>query len=244
MPIPSAPGHPHRVLVVDDDEVARAVLAGYLEKQGFRVALAGESAAMRRELGRGDIDLVLLDINLPGDDGLSLTRELRARSNIPIILITAREGEADRIIGLELGADDYVSKGISTLELLARIRTVLRRAEAFGGGAPDAILAFDGWTMDLERRRLSAPDGREVHLTRSEFDLLATLVRGRGRVISRDRLLDAIGDRTWTSVDRTVDVLVGRLRRKIEDEPGAPRRLITVHGVGYKFIAALPAEPA
>lgn len=237
------------LLLVDDEDLTRSLLADCLRQQGFQVSEAADAAGMRRCLDQAEpIDLVLLDINLPGIDGLSLARELRLKSEIGIIMVTARESEADRVVGLELGADDYVVKGTSFLELLARIRAVLRRSQRPPGngeepvsGVAGEVLRFDGWMLESETRRFFDPEGGLVELTRGEFDMLAALVRARGRVLSREQLSEALGShrdqREKFSNDRTIDVLIGRLRRKIGDQPRQPQRLVTVHGVGYRLEA-------
>lgn len=181
-------------------------------------------------------DLVLLDINLPGRDGLSLLRELRSRSDLGIILVTAKADTVDRVVGLELGADDYVVKPYERRELLARVKNILRRLARTSFLNDDrSVHHFDGWTLDTGRRLLTDSNGAVVSLTTGEFNLLAVLARHPQRVFSRDRLLDAVSNREWSPSDRTVDVLIGRLRKKIEADPSQPRMLVTVRNVGYVF---------
>lgn len=226
----------HHVVIVDDEAVSRAKLAGYVEAAGHRVTEAEGGAEMRTILARDPADLILLDINLPGDDGLDLTRELRSGSDVGIILVTGRTDEVDRIVGLEIGADDYVTKPFVPRELLARIKSVLRRV---GGSmtVDQPVKKFSGWTFDSRTRRLVAPTGERETLTRAEFELLNAFVERPNRVLTRERLLNLITHRTWDPSDRTVDVLVRRLRRKIETDPRHPEIIVTAHGEGYVFVA-------
>lgn len=232
------------VVVVDDDPVTRESISGYFEQEGFIVSTAENYDGLKKIIQERTIDLLLLDIRLPGQDGLSIMRELRQKSDVAVILVTGRTDEVDRVIGLEMGADDYVTKPFSPRELLARARTVLRRTGKTAESAPlpaptapanDGALTFAGWRFDGLRRRLTSPQGEDVRLTRGEFELLAALLRQPGRVLTRDNLLDEISHRDWAPSDRTVDVLVARLRRKIEADPAAPRLIVTEHGVGYVF---------
>lgn len=232
-------GNQH-VVVVDDDPITRESISGYFEQEGFKVSSAENYEGLKAILSREKVDLLLLDIRLPGEDGLTIMRELRQHSDLAVILVTGRTEEVDRVLGLELGADDYVTKPFSPRELLARARTVLRRLAVAATTSPptekaDTIIRFVGWSFDPLRRRLTSPAGEEVRLTRGEFELLAALLRQPGRVLTRDNLLDEISHRDWDPNDRTVDVLVARLRRKIEVDPAAPRLIITEHGVGYVF---------
>lgn len=225
------------LVVVDDEPVARETLAAYLDREGFRVTMSEDIRDLRGVIAREKIDLVLLDIRLPGEDGLSFLRELRSRSDLPVIFVTSRGDEIDRVLGLELGADDYVTKPFAPRELLARIRTLLRRtSETSRTGVDGSFCHFAGWTFDLSRRCLNSPSGEDVRLTRGEFDLLAALVRRPGKVWSRDALLDESSHRDNAPNDRTVDVLIARLRRKIEVDPTDPRLIVTEHGVGYRFV--------
>jgi two-component system torCAD operon response regulator TorR len=230
------PTHASHVLVVEDDEVTRAKLAGYLEAAGHRVSEAADGADMREAFAAEQIDLVLLDINLPGEDGLDLTRDIRRRSDVGIILVTGRTDDVDRIVGLEIGADDYVTKPFNPRELLARVKTLLRRT--MGTARVDAVhKTFAGWTFDTRTRRLVSPQGERLSLTRAEYELLSTLVEHPGMVLGRERLLSHITHRTWDPSDRTIDVLVRRLRQKIEPDPKLPEFIITAHGEGYIFAA-------
>ncbi|MDX1401990.1 MAG: two-component system response regulator TorR [Kiloniellales bacterium] len=224
----------HHVLVVEDDGVTRAKLAGYLEAAGHRVSEAANGHEMRRVLRQDPADLLLLDINLPGEDGLELTRELRSKSEIGIILVTGRTEDIDRIVGLEMGADDYVTKPFNPRELLARAKNLLRRSA--GSSRHIATLRrFSGWLFDVRTRRLSSPTGQRVPLTRAEFELLSALTARPGEVFTRPRLLAAISHRSWNPDDRTIDVLIRRLRRKIEENPKVPEIIVTAHGEGYLF---------
>ena len=227
----------HHMLVVEDDPVGRQTLAAYLRKEGHRVSEAANGDDMRRLFARGDVDLVLLDINLPGEDGLSLLRELRRQSEVGVIMVTARHDAVDRIVALELGADDYVTKPYNMRELLPRAKNLARRVVAARLHTPDEPKKTfgDGWTLDIPHWTLTSPSGEELRLTRAEFELLATLVVNRGRVCTRDSLIDHVSHRGGDPLDRTIDVLIGRLRRKIEVDPSQPRRIVTVHGVGYVF---------
>lgn len=226
----------HHILVVEDDPVGRETLAAYLRRENHRVSEAADGEEMRRVFSRGDVDVVMLDINLPNEDGLSLLRELRRQSEVGIIMVTGRQDVVDRVVALELGADDYVTKPYNMRELLPRAKNLARRVAAARTNSPDEPKKkFDGWTLDIPHWILTSPEGEEVRLTRAEFELLATLVTNRGRVLTRDGLIDHVSHRDRDPLDRTIDVLVGRLRRKIEKDPANPRRIITVHGVGYVF---------
>ena len=230
----------HHLLVVDDDSQIRDLLARFLRQQGFRVTAARDGKEMRRLLAAGKIDLVVLDIMLPGDDGFTLCRELRAQSDIPVIMLTAVGDETDRVVGLEIGADDYLPKPFSARELLARIRAILRRVST--GGAPSRGSAktfeFAGWMLDLVRRELQSPSGAAVELSAGEYDLLVAFLERPQRVLSRDQLLDYARSRTAAPFDRSIDVQVSRLRRKIECGRHPPL-IKTVRGAGYVFTAAV-----
>jgi two-component system OmpR family response regulator len=241
-------GTPH-LLVVDDDREIRDLLTRFLRQHGFRVTAAADGRRMHEALADGRFDLVVLDLMLPGEDGLSLCRRLRAESDLPVIMLTAMGEETDRIVGLELGADDYLAKPFNPRELLARIRAVLRRPRGAAGpgtGAAGeeagAVLAFDGWRLDVGRRELRRADGTLVTLTAGEFDLLLALAERPGRVLSRDQLLDLTRGREAQPFDRSVDVQLSRLRRKIEDDPREPRLIKTVRGGGYVFAARLDED--
>ena len=228
---------PH-VLIVDDDRELLRLLARFLERHGLRASTARDGREMRRALAGWRIDLVVLDLMLPGEDGLTLCRQLRATSDIPIIMLTAMGEETDRIIGLEMGADDYLPKPCSPRELLARIRSVLRRTRATAPlqrPRPKRVLAFDGWTIDLARRRLESPQGLVVDLSPSEFELLAAFAEHPQQVLSREQLLDLAHGRGAAPFDRTIDIQVSRLRRKVEADPQRPQMITTVRGGGYLF---------
>lgn len=230
---------PKRVLIVEDDPTSLELMAGYFEVEGFRVLRASNGDEMDIALRKANVDLLCLDIRLPGRDGLSLLRELRRSSDLPVIVISSKTEDVDRIVALEIGADDYLDKPYNPRELLARANNILRRMGRSAqptANNPDQVHSFNGWTLTPASRRLSAPDGSDVHLTRGEFELLLALVRHRGRVMQRDALLDALSGRERDPFDRTVDVLVGRLRKKIERDPKDPDLIITVHGIGYVFL--------
>ncbi len=230
------------ILIVDDDPDICTLLTQFLTGQGYTVATAGDGGAMRQALVNEAADLVILDLMLPGEDGLSLCRHLRATTSLPIIMLTAMGSETDRVVGLEMGADDYLAKPFSTRELLARIRAVLRRAGQITPSAPGEpapadesgeILEFSGWHLDISRRRLTSPDGVLAEITSGEFDLLLAFLRHPHQVLSRDQLLDLARGRVSGPFDRTIDVQVGRLRRKMESDPKTPELFKTVRGGGY-----------
>jgi two-component system OmpR family response regulator len=231
------PKVPH-ILVVDDDREIRSLVAHLLRKHGFRVTDAADGREMMEALDGGRFDLVVLDLMMPGEDGLTLCRRVRTTSSLPIIMLTAMGEDTDRIVGLEMGADDYLPKPFNPRELLARIRAVLRRT---GGEAPEmqeengGIRVFEGWSLDLAKRELRAPDGTLVPLTAGEYDLLAVIVERPGRVLSRDQLLDLTRGRDAVPFDRSVDVQISRLRRKLEPDPKEPQIIKTVRGGGYVF---------
>ena len=229
-------GDSTHVLIVEDDEVARTKLAGYLETAGHRVSEAVDGQQMRQVMASDSVDLVLLDINLPGEDGLDLTRFIRGSYDVGIILVTGRTDDVDRIVGLEIGADDYVTKPFNPRELLARVKTLLRRTTVRAPTGSETK-TFSGWRFDIRSRRLESPTGDKVALTRAEFELLNALVARPGTVLSRERLLACITHRSWDPGDRTVDVLVRRLRKKLELDPKSPEFIITAHGEGYMFAA-------
>lgn len=235
---------PH-LLVVDDDREIGALLQEFLGMQGFAVTTVGDGAAMRKAVESGKVDLVILDLMLPGEDGLSLCRFLRDGTRLPVIMLTAMGDETDRVVGLEMGADDYLAKPFSTRELLARVKAVLRRVKdrSLPEGEPpltaprDAarrdVMTFAGWTLDSGRRQLRSPDGVLVEITGGEFDLLMTFLLNPQRVLNRDLLLDLTRGRLAGPQDRTIDVQVGRLRRKLEVDPKNPELIKTVRGGGY-----------
>lgn len=231
------------ILVVDDQKEICDVVQEYLAGEGYRVSTAHDGGGMRRSLSQGPVDLVILDLMLPGEDGLTLARALRnEQSGIGIIILTGRGETVDRIIGLEMGADDYLPKPFHLRELLARVKSVLRRVQARTGEKPAATRSrarFSGWSLDLSSRELMSPGGEEVRLTTGEFDLLAAFVHNANQVLTRDRLLDLARNREAGPFDRTIDVQVGRLRRKLEDDPQNPSLIKTVRGSGYIFTPAI-----
>ncbi|EQM68920.1 response regulator [Pseudomonas solani] len=238
-----------RVLVVDDDPVIRELLRTYLGDEGYEVFCAADAEqaevllAETSHLGQ-PVELVLLDIRLPGKDGLTLTRELRVRSEIGIILITGRNDEIDRIVGLECGADDYVIKPLNPRELVSRTKNLVRRvrhAQAEHNPVRQVLKQFGDWLLDADRRRIIDSSGHETLLTQGEFQLLSTFLRNSGHTLNRDQLMDQIRNREWLPNDRSIDVLVGRLRRKLRDDPADPQLIITIHGAGYLFTAT-PSE--
>jgi DNA-binding response OmpR family regulator len=224
------------ILVVEDEMKIARLVRDYLEHAGFEVLVAGNGEAALASARGTRPDLVVLDLGLPGRDGLDVTRELRRSSNVPIVMLTARGDEADRIIGLELGADDYIVKPFSPKELVARVRAVLRRTGSAGDGAAEVLRAADV-EVDLRRMRVSVGGGT-VELTPTEFDLLATFVREPGRVFTRGQLLDAVRGVAFESYERAIDAHVKNIRKKIEPGTGRPRYILTVHGVGYRFADA------
>ena len=225
------------ILVVDDQREICDLVQQYLTSEGYRVSIASDGEGMRKIMAQDPADLVILDLMLPGEDGLSLARRLRQESTIGIVILTGRGETVDRIIGLEMGADDYLPKPFHPRELLARVKSVLRRAStrARPEAAAAARVRFAGWHLDLMTRELTSPDGAEVRLTTGEFDLLAAFVNNANQVLSRDRLLDLARNREAGPFDRTIDVQVGRLRRKLEPDPERPTLIKTVRGAGYIF---------
>ena len=235
---------PH-ILVVDDHRDIRDLVAKYLTKHGLRVSTAEGGAAMKRLLKASAVDLVVLDIMMPGEDGLSLCRHLRETTDLPVILLTAMAEETDRVIGLEIGADDYLTKPFNPRELLARIKAVLRRAQSLPpqrGGAPSGRLRFGPWTFDPARRELLDAEGTAVPLSTAEFQLLGAFLAHPKRVLSRDQLLDLTQGRAAKVFDRSIDNQVSRLRRKIEADPKKPALIKTVWGGGYTLAAEV--EPS
>jgi len=226
------------ILVVDDDPRIRQMLQRYFEGEGYRLTAAGDGPAMKAVLGRSRVDIILLDLVLPGgEDGLELAREVRAHSDVPIIMLTGRDDVVDRIVGLEVGADDYVAKPFHLRELLARVRTVLRRRPPAAPEEPRTleVLRFEGWLLDLGRRQLVSADGVEVALTTGEFDILAVLARKPGHVFTREGLMDLTRGRSLEAFDRSIDAQIARLRKKVERDPKRPVLIKSVRGVGYVF---------
>jgi two-component system OmpR family response regulator len=238
---PASPSDPEaHILVVDDDGEIRHLVAKFLRENGYRVTAARDGREMRQVIKDAVIDLVVLDLMLPGTNGLDLCREVRNSSALPIIMLTARGAEADRIVGLELGADDYLAKPFSPRELLARIKAVLRRAASAplprGSGRS---LKFEGWTLDTQRRELTNPAGVVVDLSTGEYDLLLTFLEAPQRVLTRDQLMDAAKHRLATGYDRAIDVQVSRLRRKIDVSEEGQAMIKTIRGTGYLFVPAV-----
>ncbi|MCG5481242.1 response regulator [Sinorhizobium alkalisoli] len=239
---------PEHILVVDDDPRIRQMLARYFEDEGYRVSLAGDGGEMRNCLETQMIDIILLDLVLPGEDGLALARDIRARSDLPIIMLTGRNDVVDRIVGLEIGADDYIAKPFHLREVLARLRSALRRrqppAAPVRSDPQSEIYSFQGWRLDVGRRQLLSDDGEEIPLTTGEFDMLCVLVKHAGRVLQRELLMDLTRGRNLEAFDRTIDAQIARLRRKIEQDPSNPALIKSVRGVGYVFSARTSRQDA
>ncbi|MBV7416501.1 MULTISPECIES: response regulator [Aeromonas] len=237
-------GSPH-ILVVDDHSEIRDLLKRFLEQHGMRVSCARDGKEMKRLLDEREFDLLVLDLMMPGEDGLTLCRELRVKSRLPIIMLTAMGEETDRIIGLEMGADDYLAKPFNPRELLARIKAVMRRTQADPQPAPEALtrdLRFDRWLLDINRRELVDEEGVGLSLSTAEFDLLRVFLERPQRVLSRDQLLDLARGRETVAFDRAIDTLVSRLRRKLERDPKNPELIKTIWGGGYLFAADVTQE--
>ncbi|MDE2167669.1 MAG: response regulator [Alphaproteobacteria bacterium] len=233
------------ILVVDDHREIRDLVSRALSKEGFRVSVAADGRTMRKILADGRIDLILLDLMLPGEDGLALCRAVRSESNIPIIMLTAKGEEVDRVIGLEMGADDYLSKPFGSRELIARIKAVLRRSRAAGGAPPSKRpkrYRFDRWSLNVEARTLVRSDGVVVPLSTGEFDLLMAMVARPQRVLTREQLLDLTRGRAATAFDRSIDTQISRLRKKIEQDPADPQIIKTVWGGGYVLTPPVSEE--
>jgi two-component system OmpR family response regulator len=233
------------ILVVDDHRDIRDGLDKFMSAHGFRVSTAPDGRMMRRLIERSRIDLIVLDLMLPGEDGLSLCRFLRTNSSIPVVMLTAMGEETDRVVGLEMGADDYIAKPFSPRELVARVKAVLRRTQSLPDGLrppPQTRVRFARWLFDVARRELQTENGTAVPLSTAEYNLLRTFVGHPGRVLSRDQLLDLTQGRTAAPFDRAIDTQVSRLRRKIEVDPKAPEIIKTVWGGGYVFAAEVKAQ--
>lgn len=232
---------PH-ILIVDDHREIRELVSRALANEGFRVSVAADGRAMRKILADARIDLIILDVMLPGEDGLSLCRAVRAELNVPIIMLTAKGDEIDRVVGLELGADDYISKPFGSRELIARIRAVFRRTGTEGTADQPrraGRYCFDRWRLDTGARELLREDGVTVPLSTGEFDLLIVLIERPQRVLSRDQLLDLARGRAANAFDRSIDTQVSRLRKKLEVDPNEPKIIKTVWGGGYMFAPAV-----
>ena len=226
-----------RILIVDDDASVRRMLSEYLSSHGYEVREAASGAAMRAELARDEPAVVLLDIGLPGEDGLTLARYLRERHDIGIIMVTGAGDVVDRVAGLEVGADDYIAKPFDPRELRARLKSVLRRIEAKPGRkAASAKVRIGRCSLDLRSRTLCDAKGREIPITAMEFELLKALIDHPNQVLSRDQLLTLTRNREWEPFDRSIDIRITRLRRKLEDDPAHPRAIKTVRGAGYMFV--------
>ena len=229
------------MLVVDDDTAICEIVRRYFDAHGFRVSVAADAAAARASLSRESVDLVLLDLGLPGEDGLTLTRYLREHWHGAVIIVSGRGDPVERVVGLEVGADDYVAKPFDLRELVARARSVLRRVQAPSApaGAPGSAYEFNGMRLEPDARRLSSGNGSEIALSTGEFDLLWALVEQPNRVLSREQLMQRIHGRSAGPFDRAIDVQIGRLRHKIEADPARPTLIKSVRGVGYLFAATV-----
>jgi DNA-binding response OmpR family regulator len=241
------PTAPH-IAIVDDDEKIRRLLRRCFEPEGYRVSEAANAAELDAIMADDPVDLITLDLNLAGDDGLSIARTVRTRSQVPIIMVTGKGDPIDKIVGLEVGADDYISKPFHVREVLARVRSVLRRATAQAQAqapaeehrsppAAHGVYRFGDWAMDIPKRELRLASGGMETLTTGEFDLLEVLVKNPNRVLSRDKIMDSLKGHDWNPYDRSIDNQVARLRKKIEADPNNPQLIKTVRGVGYTFTA-------
>ncbi len=233
------------LLIVDDDKEIRNLLTDYLEQADYRVSAVGDGKAMRRVLEANRIDLVILDLMLPGEDGLTLCRELRGKTNLPVLMLTARGDEVDRIIGLEMGADDYLAKPFNPRELLARIKSVIRRAQALPPNMEsDKVhtLRFAGWMLDVSTRNITAEDGLVVPLSGAEYRLLRVFLDHPQKVLAREQLLELANGREAILFDRSIDVLVGRLRKRLRDDSREPVLIKTVRGEGYVLATSVVSE--
>lgn len=240
--LPARPAADSHILIVDDDAQIRQLAAKLLRDHGYRVSVAGDGREMWHVLDTAAIDLVILDLMLPGGNGLDLCRELRARTQIPIIMVTALGSDTDRIVGLEIGADDYLPKPFNPRELLARINAVLRRAQVAAGEATPSnghVLNFAGWMLDTRRRELTNPSGIIVDLSTGEYDLLLTFLDFPQRALSRDRLMDSAKNRVATGYDRAIDIQVSRLRKKLDTSEDGQAMIKTIRGTGYMFVPAV-----
>ena len=227
------------IMVCDDERDVREMLQEYLSKRGFDIVPASNSEELRAALEKTSVDLILLDINMPGEDGLTTLRTLRTDNQVPVVMLTAAGEVIDKIVGLEMGADDYLAKPVDLRELEARVKAVLRRkaepAAAPTAGEAPSTAPFGVFTLDLTAAKLLAEDGEEVPLTAMEFNLLSLFARNRGRVLNRDQILEQAHDRSWDPFDRSIDIRISRLRRKIEPNPQKPQIIKTVRGIGYIY---------
>jgi two-component system phosphate regulon response regulator OmpR len=233
---------PQRLVIVDDEPEFRATVAEYLARHGFDVAAAAGGTELDAIIAQGMPDLVILDVNMPGENGFAIARRLRAKSDVPFLMLTVADDVVDRVVGLELGADDYMSKPFDLRELRARVDSILRRAgraraaPTTAAAKSPALVRIGDFTLDFEARRLSRANGEELELTATEFDLLAVFVRNPNRVLSRERLLDLAHNHDTEPFDRSIDVRITRLRHKIERDPSKPLLIKTIRGAGYMFL--------
>lgn len=238
----------HHILVIEDDPFVQKAVRVYLEGEGYRVSTVDNGADMHKVMEKDHADLAIMDLKLPKDDGFELTRQLRDKYSLGIIILTSKDDTVDRVVGLEVGADDYVTKPWEERELLARIRSVMRRVKERTQVSTSAlmgeqrIVVFSNWKLNLDSRELRDPEGKKVELTSGEFNLLNEFIEKAGRVLSRDHLLSAIYNREWEPFDRSIDVLVTRLRRKVEADSRHPEIIKTVRGTGYMFASAISFE--
>jgi len=235
---------PVDILIVEDEAEVRTLLREYFELEGYRVSEAGDGTQMRAHLAKRPVTLITLDVNLPGQDGFALAREIRAERNVPIVMISGKQDPIDRVIGLELGADDYITKPFNLREVLARVRAVLRRYQnddgpgaALSSQPKDVRYSFDGFSLSIPRRELTDANGRLIELTAAEFNLLELFVTRPSRVMTRDNIMDALKGHEWSPMDRSIDTLIARLRKKVEADTEHPRLIKTVRGVGYVLTA-------
>lgn len=236
-----------RILIVEDEVASLNLLASYFEAEDYVVHKARDSEEAEKVLATHDIEVALIDIKLPGKDGLLLTREIRNKSDMGIILVTHKKEEIDRIIGLEIGADDYVTKPYNTRELFVRVKNLLQRVKANTSSGTDRLsdfssIKFGDWILDTGRRLLKAEDGSSIKLTEGEYKLLSTLIDHAGVTLSRDQIMNAMKRREWYPTDRTIDVMITRLRKKLGDSLDEPRYISTAHGTGYIFVAKVSGE--
>ena len=233
---------PVQILIVDDEAEIRTLLREYFELEGYRVSEAKDGVELRTHLDHHPVSLITLDVNLPGEDGFALAREIRAKRNVPIVMISGKQDPIDRIVGLELGADDYITKPFHLREVLARVRAVLRRylpenrqAAALAGPRHEECFRFDAFELYPQRRELLTSNGRSIELTTAEFNLLEIFVARPSRVMTRDNIMDLLKGHDWSPLDRSIDTLVARLRKKIEPDAEHPKFVKTVRAVGYVF---------
>ncbi|MND40544.1 Transcriptional regulatory protein OmpR [compost metagenome] len=233
------PAHAAHILVVDDDPRIRQMLSRYFEGEGYRVTTVPDGVEMNVAMRQNSIDAVLLDLSLPGGrDGLDLARDIRAKSDVPIMMLTGRDDVVDRIIGIEIGADDYIAKPFHLREVHARLKSILRRRQPATPRVvqeEDQVIRFEGWAFNISRRQLLDPAGAEIELTTGEFDMLAAFLNHAGRVLTRDFLMDMTRGRQLEAFDRTIDAQIVRLRRKIEADVKHPQFIKAIRGVGYIF---------